>query len=343
MSMPPPIAEHQRTHYPTWKQPCPPQSTHTHSALLTDLAAIDMISAAYELGIEETAVFELSVRRLPAKRNFVVAAGLEQALEYLENVRFSAQELAWLETIGRYSRASLDRLAALHFSGDVYAMAEVTVCFADEPILRVVARLPEAQLIESRLLNLMHFQTLIASKAARCRIAAGKRELVDCGMRRAHGADAALFAARASYIAGFDATSNAAAARAFGIPVSSTMTHAFVQAHDAEADAFRGMARCQATDLTLLLDTYDIARATRRAVDLAKEIESQGLKIRNVRIDSGDLAVEARQVRSILDENGCKDVGIFASGGMNEDRIAALLRDAAPITSLMVRWSSGHV
>lgn len=306
-------------------------SQTSHAALLTDLYELSMMSAYYELGMEQTAVFELFVRHLPHQRNFLVAAGLEQVLHYLEHLQFTAEDIAWLESTGRFKQAFLDRLSTFRFTGDVHAMREGTVFFDDEPILRITAPMPQAQLLESRLINLLHFQTLIASKAARCRIAAGKHTLIDFGMRRAHGAEAALLAARASYIAGFDATSNVQAGQLFGIPLSGTMAHSFVEAHDSELDAFRNFARCHPHNLTLLIDTYDTCRCARRVVELAASLAAQGIKIKSVRIDSGDLDVVTRQVRVILDQGGCHDIGIFVSGGIDEQQIAALLRNGAPI------------
>jgi nicotinate phosphoribosyltransferase len=306
------------------------------SALLADHYQLTMLSAYYERGMEDTAVFEFFVRRLPEKRNFLVAAGLEQVLDYIEGLHFTQQELAQLEATGKFKPLLLDRLAKFKFSGDVYAMPEGTVCFADEPLLRVIAPLPEAQLLESRIVNILNFQTMIASKAARCRIAAGHRHLSDFGMRRAHGAEAALLATRASYIAGFDATSNVEAGDRYRIPLSGTMAHSFIEAHDHEADAFRTFARCYQGDLTLLIDTYDIQRGARRVVEVAQELASSNIKVKQVRIDSGDLDEESRRVRTILDRGGCEQIEIFASGGLDEYSIAKLVRDDAPITGFGV-------
>lgn len=301
------------------------------SLLLTDLYQLTMADAYYRLGMEQTAVFEFYVRRLPASRNFLIAAGLEQALDWLESLRFSADELQWLESTGRFSRTLLERLESLRFTGDVYAMAEGTVFFASEPILRVHAPLPEAQLIESRLVNLLHFQTLVASKAARCRLAAPAARLIDFGMRRAHGAEAAELAARACYIAGFDATATVSAARRFGIPVVGTMAHSFIQAHELEMEAFRNFARCEPRNLTLLIDTYDTLRGAQRVVELARELRESGVRVDAVRIDSGELAREARRVREVLDRGDCREVRILASGGLDEYAIEALQAARAPI------------
>lgn len=297
------------------------------SVLLTDLYQLTMVTAYQELGMDRESVFEFFVRKMPAPRGFLVAAGLQQVVEYLEGLHFADDEIKWLESTGRFSSAALDRLARLRFTGDVDAMPEGTAFFANEPVLRVTAPLPQAQLIESRIVNLLNFQTMVASKAARCRIAAGPRRLVDFGMRRAHGAEAALHAARACYLAGFDATATVAAGRAFGIPLSGTMAHSFVQAHADEATAFRHFARIHPRGLTLLIDTYDTLRAAHLVVDLHRE----GMRIDAVRLDSGDLAALARDVRATLDAGGCHDIKIVASGNIDEFEIARLLAGGAPI------------
>jgi len=290
-----------------------------------------MLGAYYERAMESQAVFEFYVRRLPENRNFLLMAGLEQLLDYLATLRFSNDDLAWLESTGRFKPGMLARLADFRFSGDVYSISEGSVFFADEPVLRVMAPLPEAQFIESRLINLLHFQTLIASKAARCRLAAGRKRLVDYGMRRAHGAEAALLASRASYLGGFDATATLEAARRFGIPIAGSMSHAFVQAHATELEAFRSFAQCHPNDLTLLIDTFDVERGAARAVELARELQAANVRIRAVRIDSGDLAANARRVRSILDKADLADVEIVVSGALEEYAISALARWEAPI------------
>lgn len=306
------------------------------SALLTDFYQLTMLDAYYRKGMTHRAVFELSVRRLPDSRSFLVVAGLEQALDYLESLQFTSEEIDWLASLGRLSPHLLDRLHTFRFTGDVFAMREGTVCFASEPILRIVAPLPEAQLVESRLVNLLHYQTMIASKAARCRLAAGPAQLIDFGMRRAHGAEAALLATRASYLAGFDATATVAAARRFGIPLVGTMAHSFVQAHDTEIEAFRSFAECQPENLTLLIDTYDTERGALRAGQLAKELRRKDVHMRAVRIDSGDLGLEATRTRGILDAQGCSDVRIYASGNLDEYEIARLRAQGAPIDAYCV-------
>jgi nicotinate phosphoribosyltransferase len=296
-------------------------------ALLTDLYQLTMVTAYQALGMEREATFEFFVRQLPPARGFLMAAGLEQALDYLEGLRFVPEELRWLEATGRFSPDALRRLENLRFTGDVDAMPEGSAFFAGEPILRVTAPLPEAQFVESRLINLLNFQSMIASKAARCRLATGPRRLVDFGLRRAQGAEAGLLAARACHVAGFDATATVEAGRLFGIPVSGTMAHSFVQAHDDEAEAFRNFARIHPRGLTLLIDTYDTLRAAHHVVDLCRG----GVPVEGVRLDSGSLGDLAREVRAILDAGGCEGVRIVASGNLDEYEIVRLLAGGAPI------------
>ncbi len=301
------------------------------SALLTDLYQFNMVQAYLDSGETETAVFEFFVRKLPERRGFLVAAGLETALDFLARLRFSPEELDWLSRSRRFSGRLLDYLANVRFTGDVDAMPEGTIFFANEPILRIAAPLPEAQLLETRLINILHFQSLIASKAARLVLAAPGKLLIDFGARRAHGADAALMAARASYVAGFAGTATVLAEQAFGIPIYGTMAHSFVQAFDDEATAFAAFARARPENLVLLIDTYDTEAAARKVVALAPRLKAQGIVVRGVRLDSGDLAALAKSVRRILDDGGLADVTIFASGGIDEDVITAHARAGAPI------------
>jgi nicotinate phosphoribosyltransferase len=310
--------------------------TSSASPLLTDLYQLTMLDAYYRLGMDKTAVFEFFVRRLPHARNFLVAAGLEQVLDYLENLRFSGADIEWLASSKRFTPEFLARLRDFRFTGEVYAMHEGAVFFGSEPVLRVVAPLPEAQLVESRIVNLLQYQILVASKAARCRLAAPRAQLVDFGMRRAHGAEAACLGSRASYIAGFDATATVEASRLFGIPLAGTMAHSFVQAHEMEIDAFRRFAECQPQNVVLLIDTYDIARGAGRAAQLAKRLRTHGITVKAVRIDSGDLAVEARRVRDILDSNNETGIQIIASAGLDEYAIAAMEAAQVPIDTYCV-------
>jgi nicotinate phosphoribosyltransferase len=299
--------------------------------LLTDLYELTMLQAYWKQRMNGTAVFELFVRKLPPGRNFLVAAGLEQAIDYLTTLAFEPDDLAWLAESQRFAPAFVETLRDLHFTGDVDAIPEGTVCFADEPLLRVAAPLREAQLVESRLLNLIHFATLVASKAVRCVLAAPNALLVDFGLRRAHGAEAGLLSARSSYVAGFTGTATVEAARRFGIPVFGTMAHSYVQAHDDEAAAFECFVRAQPQDAVLLIDTYDTERAADKVVALARKLASEGLSIKGVRIDSGDLGEHARQVRAILDAAGLREITILASGNLDEQRVFGLVAQGAPI------------
>ena len=313
--------------------------TKRASVLLTDLYQINMMQAYLDGGETDQAVFEFCVRSLPTRRGFLLAAGLEQALDYLDNLRFSVAELEWLKSTGRFGANLLDYLREFRFSGDVHAMPEGTVFFANEPILRVTAPLPQAQFVESRLINILHFQSLIASKAARVVLAAPGKLLVDFGFRRAHGAEAGLMAARASYVAGLAGTATVLAGRDFGIPIYGTMAHSFIETFDDESDAFAAFAKSRPDNLVLLLDTYDTEAAARKVVALAPRLKTAGMVIRSVRLDSGDLVVLSRSVRGILDAGGLQNVTIFASGGLDEDAIAELLRARVPIDGFGVGTS----
>jgi nicotinate phosphoribosyltransferase len=295
------------------------------SPLLTDLYELTMLQAYYERGMTDSAVFELFVRKLPPGRDFLVAAGLEQALDFVEGLRFGEQELDWIRSCGHFKPEFADRLSGFRFTGDIHAMPEGTVFFPNEPVLRVTAPMPEAQLLETRVLNLIHFETVIASKAARCRLAAPGKGLIDFGLRRAHGAEAGLLAARASYLAGFDGTSTALAGPRFGIPVFGTMAHSFVQAHDSEAEAFAHFAAAFPDKAVMLIDTYDTLEGARIAVQVAP-------KLKGVRLDSGDLDDLSRKVRAVLDPQAI----IFASGNLDEERVARLVSAGAPIDSFGV-------
>jgi nicotinate phosphoribosyltransferase len=301
------------------------------SPLLTDLYQLNMIQAYLDGGMTDTAVFEFFFRKFPPSRGFLVAAGLAQLVEFLEELRFGESELKWLTDSGRFGSEMIEGLAAMRFTGDLDAMPEGTLFFPDEPIVRITAPLPEAQLIETRLINLVHFQTLIASKAARMVLAAPGKTLVDFGLRRAHGSEAGLLAARASYLAGFAGSATIPAAPLFGVPIFGTMAHSFIQAHDSEEAAFLAFARARPDNLVLLIDTYDTRRAALKVVALAPRLAAEGIKIHGVRLDSGDLAAEARLVRPILDDGGLRSVEIFASGGLDEVSIRRILAAGAPI------------
>jgi nicotinate phosphoribosyltransferase len=301
------------------------------SILLTDLYQLTMLQGYFDQGMEETAVFEFFVRKFPRQRNFLVAAGLEQALCFLENLRFTPEELDWVSGHGSFRPAFVRYLETLRFTGDVHAMPEGTAFFPNEPILRITAPLPQAQLVESRLINLLHFQTLIASKAARSVLVAPDKLLVDFGLRRAHGAEAGLLAARASYLVGFAGSATVLAMPLFGVPCFGTMAHSFIQAHDDESLAFEHFAHSLPENVILLIDTYDTEAAAEKVVKIAPRLDQQGIKIKGVRLDSGDLAEHAFKVRRILDEGGLKHATIFASGSVDEYVLENLRKKNAPI------------
>lgn len=306
------------------------------NALLTDLYQMTMTQAYLEQGMTEPAVFEFFVRRLPAQRNFLLAAGLAQVVDYLSTLHFTPDDIAWLAQTGRFSPTLLRYLEKLRFSGSVDAMPEGTIFFPNEPILRVVAPMPQAQLVETRIMNLLNFQAMIAAKAARSVLIAEGKPLIDFGLRRAHGAEAGLCAARASYLAGFAGTATVLAGKQFGIPVFGTMAHSFVQAHKDEVESFAHFAQAQPDNVVLLIDTYDTEAAARKVVALAPSLQTKGIPVKGVRLDSGDLADHARKVRRILDEGGLPHATILASGNLDEYRLRELIRSRAPIDSFAV-------
>jgi nicotinate phosphoribosyltransferase len=313
----------------------------TSLALLTDLYELTMAQAYFELDMHKTAVFELFVRKLPSTRRFLVAAGLEQIIELIESLRFTCEDIEFLSGLGLFRASFLRYLESVRFTGSVHAMREGTPFFADEPIVRVTGPILEAQLLESRILNIGHFQSLIASKAARCVLAAQGRRLVDFGLRRAHEADAGILAARAAFIAGFDATATVESGRRFGIPLSGTLAHSFIEAHDSEEQAFRSFLKASVGPTTLLVDTYDTERAVRRAIDIDRELARPDAPhpLQAIRIDSGDLAAQARSARAMLDAAGCEHIKIVLSGGLDEHSIADLVRTAVPADAFGVGTS----
>ena len=306
------------------------------SALVTDLYELTMAQAYQEQGMDEQAAFEFFVRKLPSQRNFLVAAGLEQVLDFLSRLHLTGEELAWLDQTGQFTPRLLRYLETLRFTGDVDAMPEGTIFFPPEPILRIVAPLPQAQLVESRVMNLLNFQTMVASKAARSVLVAGGKPIIDFGLRRAHGAEAGLLAARASYLSGFAGTATVLAGMAYGIPLYGTMAHSFVQAHKDEEIAFEHFAQAQPDNVVFLIDTYDTEGAARKVVSLAPALKARGITVKGVRLDSGDLADHARKVRHILDEGSLSHAQILASGNLDEYRLRSLIESRAPIDSFAV-------
>ena len=304
------------------------------SALVVDLYELTMTQAYHLNGIDGRATFDLFVRRLPAGRDFLLVAGLATVLDHLEGMQFRASDLEYLDSLGEFRTDFLELLEHLRFSGDVEAMPEGTVAFAGEPILRVTAPIIEAQLLETVIMNQVHLQTLIASKAARVVLAADGRGLVDFGLRRTHGTESGLFGARASRIAGFNATSNVEAGKSFGIPVTGTMAHSWVQALDDEVEAFRSFVEVY-PETVLLVDTYDTMRGVARVIALAEEL-GDSFKVRAIRLDSGDLVALAVAARERLDAAGLERIQIFASGNLDEYGVQKLVRSGAPIDAFGV-------
>lgn len=301
--------------------------TPKYSGLLTDLYELTMAAGYLETGFDARATFELFVRSLPPRRNYLVAAGLDQALDFLEGVCFSDQEIAYLRSLPVFESIGdnfFDYLAGFRFSGDVWAMPEGTVFFPGEPILRVTAPVIEAQIAETFLLAAINFQTMIASKAARVTQAAGGKNVIEFGTRRAHGTEAGVLAARAAVIGGCQGTSNVAAGKQFGISTYGTQAHSWIMAHEDEEEAFSKFLDIFPNQAVLLVDTYDVRAAVEKII-------AMGRKPKGLRLDSGDFAADSKWIRKRLDQAGWQDVIIFASGDLDEDRIADLLAQGAPI------------
>ncbi len=301
----------------------------SNAALLTDLYQLKMAQAYFKEGLAGTAAFDLYARRLPPARSFLLACGLDDALGFLERLSFDRGVLDHLAELRQFSPDFLEWLAHTRFTGDVYAIPEGTPVFAGEPILEVVAPIAEAQLVETFVTNQIHLQTVLASKATRIVEAAAGRPVVDFSLRRSHGVDAGLKAARAFYVAGVASTSNVLAGLTYGIPVAGTMAHSYVQAHEDESAAFRAFLRLY-PDGVVLVDTYDTLGGVRRLIAVARELGERG-RVSAIRLDSGDLEALSRAARRELDEAGLGQVEIFASGGLDEHSIDALVRSGAPI------------
>ncbi|MBI3647813.1 MAG: nicotinate phosphoribosyltransferase [Actinobacteria bacterium] len=307
-------------------------------ALLTDLYELNMAASYLRRGMRADATFSLYVRTLPPERGFLVAAGLEPCLEFLESFSFTEEDLAWLEGHG-FDRVVLEAFRELRFTGQVWAIPEGRIVRADEPLLEVTAPLPQAQLAETLLLNQITLHTTVASKAARYRLAAGDADLVDFAFRRTHGVDAAMAVARAAAIVGFAATSNVEAARRYGLTAAGTMAHSYVEAFDTEAEAFLAFAEDFPQRATFLVDTYDTLEGVRAAIETIRRLHlSDGL---GVRLDSGDLDRLSREARRLLDEAGLGQVRIFASGGLDELRVEELSRAGVPIDAYGIGTQMG--
>jgi len=315
-------------------------ASHRVGPLFTDLYELTMAAGYFAQGIEETATFSLFIRDTP-QRNYFVAAGLSDALEGLSLLRFSKSDIDYLKTTGLFKTVFLDHLAEFRFAGSVHAMPEGSIFFPDEPIVEVTAPVIEAQIVETFLLNTIGFQTLIATKAARCIHAAKGRALIDFSLRRTQAADAGMKVARSTYVAGFSATSNVLAGKWHGIPVSGTMAHSFVGAFDREADAFAAYAKAFPDSSVFLIDTYDTLEGAENAVKVALEMKQNGHHLVGIRLDSGDMVDLSRKVRRILDDAGLTDVKIFASSGFDEYQIAEVLAQGANIDAFGVGTKMG--
>ncbi len=309
--------------------------------LFADLYEFTMAAGYHANGIFSPATFSLFVRKDPAERNYYVAAGLEDLLKELEDFRFSDGDIRYMEQTDFFSPEFIDYLKCLRFSGTVYGLPEGTIFFPNEPILEVTAPIIEAQILETLILNTIGFQTLIATKAARCLHAAGGRPLIDFSLRRTQGHWAGIKVARSTYIAGFTATSNVLAGKIYGIPISGTMAHSFITAFDNEYDAFHAYSKVFPETTVLLIDTYDTIEGAKNAVRVARELEERGKTLLGVRLDSGDMVDLSKKVRKILDDAGFLEVKIFASSGFDEYKIYEALSQGAEINAFGVGTKVG--
>ncbi len=317
------------------------RATGADYALLTDLYELTMAASYFEEDMHEEATFSLFIRKYPPNRGYFVAAGLEDALNYLATLRFRDDDIAYLESTRLFKKEFLDYLKTVRFTGEVWALPEGSLFFQDEPILEVSGPIIEAQLAETFIINAINLQTLIATKAARATVAAGHRRLVDFSLRRTQGIDAGLKVARASYLAGFVGTSNVLAGKLYDLPIFGTMAHSYVTSFSSEIEAFRAFARAFPQNTVLLIDTYDTIAGAKKAIQVAQEMAARGQKLRGVRLDSGDMAALSIAVRRLLDEAGLDYVTIFASGGFDEFKIARTLAAGGKIDAYGVGTKMG--
>ena len=314
--------------------------TPENMSLFTDYYELTMCASYFDNKNFEPATFDLFIRRLPENRSYFLFAGLEEALQYLQNITFTDEHLMYLRKLG-FSYDFLDYLHDFKFTGDVWAVPEGTISFPNEPLIRVTAPIIEAQLVETFLLNTINLQTMIATKASRVVHAANGKSVIEFGLRREQGIDAGMKVARSSYIAGCQGTSNVLAGMAYGMPVFGTMAHSFIMSYQKEIDAFRAFAKTFPNKSTLLIDTYDDMVGAKKAVIIAKELEAKGHKLGGVRLDSGDLGKTSQKVRKILDDNDLGYVKIFASGDLDEFKITQLLNEGAKIDAFGVGTKMG--
>lgn len=309
-------------------------------SLFTDFYELTMCAAYFDNKNFEVATFDLFIRRLPENRSYFLFAGLEEALGYLQSIKFTEEHLSYLKKQG-FKEDFLEYLRTFKFTGEVWAVPEGTLVFPNEPLLRITAPIIEAQLVETFLLNSINLQTMIATKAGRVVNAADGKAVIEFGLRREPGIDGGMKVARSSYIAGCKGTSNVLAGMAYDIPVFGTMAHSFIMSYPKEIDAFRAFAKTFPNKSTLLIDTYDDIAGAEKAVIVAKELEAKGIRLGGVRIDSGNLAESSKKVRKILDDNGLSFAKIFVSGDLDEYKIIDLLKADAPIDSFGVGTKMG--
>jgi nicotinate phosphoribosyltransferase len=309
--------------------------------IMTDLYELTMAASYFEQNMFAPATFSLMVRQYPPKRSYLVCAGLDPLLDYLESFHFRPDDLEYLEQTSLFPDKFLQFLETLRFTGEVRAVPEGRIAFCDEPLVEITAPVMQAQLVETFVINSINLSTLVATKASRCYYAAGGRRLVDFSLRRTHGMDAGLMVARSSFIGGFIGTSNVQAGKIFALPIYGTMAHSYVESFDREIGSFRAFAKSFPDNTILLIDTYDTLAGARKAVKVAREMRQAGQTLRAVRLDSGDMVQLSQQVREIFDESGFPEVKIFASGGFDEFKIQKILTAGAIIDAFGVGTKMG--
>ncbi|MCK4430399.1 MAG: nicotinate phosphoribosyltransferase [Candidatus Aminicenantes bacterium] len=310
-------------------------------ALFTDLYELTMAASYYDHGMFEPATFSLFIRKYPTSRRYFISAGLADVLDYLKDLKFASDDLNYLEETGLFKPGFLSYLEKFRFTGDVFAIPEGRLFFVNEPIIEITAPLIESQIVETFIINAINLQVMIATKASRCVHVAWPRKLVDFSLRRTHGIDAGMKVARASFIGGFEGTSNVLAGKIYGIPIFGTMAHSFVISFEKEIDAFRAFAQSFPENVVLLVDTYDTVSGTVKAAEVGREMALKGQKLKGVRLDSGDIAYLSRKVRKILKRTGLRETTIFASGAFDEYKIQRILDQAGDIDSFGVGTKMG--
>jgi nicotinate phosphoribosyltransferase len=309
-------------------------------SLFTDFYEITMCASYFDNKKFELATFDLFIRNMPKNRSYFLFAGLEQVLRFLEQIRFTDEQIVYLKKQG-FKNNFLEYLENFNFSGDVWALPEGSIAFQNEPLIRITAPIIEAQIIETFLLNTINLQTMIATKASRIVRAAKSKPVIEFGLRREHGIDAGIKVARSSFIAGCQGTSNVLAGKHYNIPVFGTMAHSFIMSYKNEIDAFRAFTKTFPNKTTLLIDTYDEIDGINNAIIVAKELEKSGNKLGGIRLDSGDLIKSSKKIRKLLDNIGLEYVKIFASGDLDEFRIDELLKNSAKIDAFGVGTKLG--